>query len=120
MILPLSDTKIYGTVNTLRQAIMATPATTGNTATPLVFSIDRKWQQTGYNFSFHLDKLDDGNRLVEGLIPILLYQYGEEQLKPFFTPRAFAVGKHLQYDPITGTVSSTADRDLDSDLCWGR
>jgi hypothetical protein len=36
---------------------------------------------------------------VKGLIPILLHSYSEEQLKPFFTPPAFAAGKHLTYDP---------------------
>jgi hypothetical protein len=108
------DAKISGSQNTIRQAIMAIPATTGNTDTPLVFSIDRKWKQTGYNFSFHPDKLDEGRRLVRGLIPILLHSYSEDQLKPFFTPRTFAAGKHLTYDPVTDAVSSTADRDLNS------
>jgi hypothetical protein len=50
--------------------------------------------------------------MVKGLIPILLHKFREEQIRPFFTPRAFQAGKDLQYDPVTGAVSSRADRDL--------
>jgi hypothetical protein len=78
---------------------MSLAAHTGNSSTPLAFSIDKKWKQQGYNFSFHPDKLEEGRRMVKGLIPILLHKYSEEQIRPFFTPRAFRSGKDLTYDP---------------------
>jgi hypothetical protein len=108
------DAPLSGSTNTLRQAIMSIPTTTGNTSTPLVFSIDRRWKQPGYMFSFHPDKLEEGRRTVKGLILILIHKLGEEPIKPFFTPRALLEGKDLLFDPITGAISFIADRDLAS------
>jgi hypothetical protein len=69
------DAPISGTNVTLRQEIMSLAAHTGNSSTPLAFSIDKKWKQQGYHFSFHPDKLEEGRRMVKGLVPILLHKY---------------------------------------------
>jgi hypothetical protein len=94
---------------------MSLPATTCNTSTPLVFSIDHHWKQPGHTFSFHPEKLEEGRQTVKGLIPILIHKLGaEDKIRSFFTPCAFQEGKDLLFDPITGAVSSIANRDLAS------
>ena len=108
------DSVIPATTTTLRQALMNIKATSGTTTTPLIYAIDRRWNRTGYNFSFHPDKYDEGCRKVKGLVPILLSQYAEEQIRGFFSPRAMIEGKQLEYNSLTGTVTSADDRELAS------
>jgi hypothetical protein len=97
------DTPVSGSTDTLRQAIMSIPATTGNISTPLVFSIDRRWKQPA-------DVLLS-SKYTRGWPPDC--QVPDPHPHSFFTPRALLEeGKDLLFGPITGTVSSIANRNL--------
>ena len=110
------DGKISRTGKTLREAIMSIPAQNGNKMNSLVFSIDKRWRLPGLNFTFHPDKAQEGAMMVKGLVPRLVHMFSEEQIRPFFTPEAFAAGITMEYDPATGNVKSAADFDLEDIL----
>ena len=108
------DSIIPNTKMTLRQAMMNIKASSGMKTTPLIYAIDRRWNKLGYNFSFHPDKYDEGCRKVKGLVPILLAQFSEEQIRGFFSPRAMSDGKRLEYNTQTGAVTSADDREIEA------
>jgi hypothetical protein len=68
------DACIFSIIQTLCHAIIKIPAKTGsNTATSLVFYIDRRWKQCGCNFSFHPEKFEEGRCVGKGLMPTWIW-----------------------------------------------
>jgi hypothetical protein len=65
------DTTIAGrTGKTLRDMIMAIPATTNNTSTPLYMAINAPWRGKGFIISYHPGKADEAATILNGLYPI--------------------------------------------------
>ena len=106
------DTICNGTNLTLRDMIMAIPFETDVGITSLFASIDKKWNGQGFNFSYHPSKHAEANTTLKGLFPRLAYEYGEESIKAFFTPRAVKSGRRMKFDPQTNTVTTEADEAL--------
>ena len=96
---------------TLRDMIMSIKSQENDT--PVFASIDKKWRGTGYNFSFHPSKSMEALMVLKGLFPRLAYEFGEENIKPFFTSKAIIIGRQMKYDPNKKTVTTLADEAID-------
>jgi hypothetical protein len=105
------DTIAGTTGKTLRDMIMAIPATTGNTSTPLYMAINAPWRGKGFVISYHPDKADEAATILNGLYPRLFAQYGEA-INNFFTAKGLKKGRTMTWDPATNQVSSTFDDEI--------
>jgi hypothetical protein len=70
------DCKMKNSELTLRNMIMTTKATTGNTKTPLFQSLDASMRGAGFVLSFHPDNPAQACMTIKGLYPRLLVKYG--------------------------------------------
>jgi hypothetical protein len=105
------DTIAGTTGKTLRDMIMAIPATTGNTSTPLYMAINAPWRGKGFVISYHPDKADEAATILNGLYPRLFAQYGDS-INNFFTAKGLKKGRTMTWDPVTNQVSSTFDDEI--------
>jgi hypothetical protein len=105
------DTTVGRTGKTLRDMIMAIPATTGNTGTPLYMAINAPWRGKGFVISYHPDKADEAATILNGLYPRLFAQYGDS-INNFFTAKGLKKGKTMTWDPTTNQVSSAFDDEI--------
>jgi hypothetical protein len=96
------DTITGTTGKTLCGMIMAIPATTGNTSTPLYLAINSPWRGKGFVISYHADKADEAATILNGLYPRGLFaQYGEA-INNFFTAKGLKKGRTMTWDPVVG------------------
>jgi hypothetical protein len=105
------DTIAGTTGKTLRDVIMAIPATTGNTSTPLYIAINAPWRGKGFVISYHPDKADEDATILDGLYPRLLAQYGDV-INNFFAAKGLKKGRTMTWDLTTNQVSSAFDDEI--------
>ena len=96
---------------TLRDMIMKIQSTNPQTPSNLFHAVGRDWRGR-IIFNYLRNKANEACMIIDGLIPYLQHQYGD-QVNLFFDPEALSEKERWHWDEEKGTMITPLSKELD-------